>query len=105
MSNELKPCPFCGGEAELKCLPVIKGATWFAACSGCSASSSSSNTEEEATEKWNRRTVDVDMLQLVAFELDGNYRAKDYPNIETFCNLINVTDSVQAERIRKAVGL
>lgn len=55
MSEGLKLCPFCGGEAELKCLPVIKGATWFVGCSGCSASSSSSNTEEEAIEKWNKR--------------------------------------------------
>ena len=46
---ELKPCPFCGGEAHF-----VNGSTWLA-CAGCGAETSFFDTQEEAAEAWNRR--------------------------------------------------
>ena len=56
MQNKLKPCPFCGGEAE-----VVFGAcdynVYQVCCTGanCHAMAGWSDTEEEAIEEWNRR--------------------------------------------------
>ena len=56
VQDKLKPCPFCGGEAE-----VVFGAcdynVYQVCCTGanCQAMAGWSNTEEEAIEEWNRR--------------------------------------------------
>ena len=63
---KLKPCPFCGGEAELfkdisfsaesgKQIAEIKAFAW---CCECSALVSG-DTEIEAVELWNRRANTV----------------------------------------------
>lgn len=52
MSNKLKPCPFCGGEA------IIDGCDdtlWIVICKECNASIGYKETKEEAIEAWNRR--------------------------------------------------
>lgn len=52
MSNKLKPCPFCGGEA------IIDGCDdtlWIAICKKCNASIGYKETKQEAIEEWNRR--------------------------------------------------
>ena len=71
--TELKPCPFCGGEAVLKnneygcgvydpeTLAVIdsfdaEANTFWVECEECFAMSNGCDTEEEAIEAWNRRT-------------------------------------------------
>lgn len=49
--TELKPCPFCGGKAELDSV----GCTlWCVVCSKCEAASGYSD-EEGAVRLWNRR--------------------------------------------------
>lgn len=52
MSDKLKSCPFCGGEAE-----VVE--TLFydykVACEKCGASTPLCDSEEMAVEAWNRR--------------------------------------------------
>lgn len=52
--DELKPCPFCGGKAELK-----QFCGWWGAqcCNGC-CFARSAKTQEEAIENWNRRCTD-----------------------------------------------
>ena len=53
MADELKPCPFCGGEAEA--YHVIDG-SFACSCSSCSyASCAGFNTEQEAIAAWNTR--------------------------------------------------
>lgn len=52
MNDELKPCPFCGGEA------IIDGCDdtlWIVVCKECNASIGYKETKEEAIEAWNRR--------------------------------------------------
>ena len=51
--NDLKPCPFCGGEAQ--CSEDLRfHISWFY-CPGCGAASGYRNTEAEAIEAWNTR--------------------------------------------------
>ena len=50
--SELKPCPFCGGEATTM---EIQYEGWTAMCVDCPAETSYLFTEEEAIEAWNRR--------------------------------------------------
>lgn len=67
MTEELKPCPFCGGNAYLNC---YKGTNywWEVSCTLCGASVSSpkiffpynKEARNEAIKKWNRRVTDAD---------------------------------------------
>lgn len=53
--NKLKPCPFCGGEAELD--NCGKYQVWCNHC-GTIQMGQFFNTPEEAIEAWNRRPTD-----------------------------------------------
>lgn len=63
--SELKPCPFCGGEAEMHYGVISEDNTphWYDAsckdekCRGY-ATVCFSNTKEKAIEAWNRRVND-----------------------------------------------
>ena len=56
MNNEdLKPCPFCGGEAELVKAHFFGGDLYAGRCGNCAATSEFEATKEEAVDKWNRR--------------------------------------------------
>lgn len=48
--DELKPCPFCGGEAEIR----GDGYFWIQ-CKYCWAETTGSEDMAEAIEAWNRR--------------------------------------------------
>lgn len=52
---ELKPCPFCGGKAEVK---NIRGIC-FVTCKRCAADCRICNTEKDAADAWNRRASDA----------------------------------------------
>ena len=48
---DLKPCPFCGGEASMR---YVCG-EYFVLCKSCSGSGTIVNAEKKAAEAWNRR--------------------------------------------------
>lgn len=52
-NNELKNCPFCGGEAKM-CNDILNEVV-FVYCKHCNASTMIFNNKEVATEAWNRR--------------------------------------------------
>lgn len=52
MTEELKPCPFCGGEAEVR---MFTATLIFVQCKNCLAGSTAFNSEDEAVKVWNRR--------------------------------------------------
>ena len=55
---ELKPCPFCGGEA-FKFKMNDHGFVLFSVvCHECHAKTNATTTEERAVEAWNRRVSD-----------------------------------------------
>lgn len=58
--SELKPCPFCGGEAEAyNCGPWLRDHfMWYVKCPGCGSMAPNKPTKAEAVEAWNTRHVD-----------------------------------------------
>ena len=48
--NELKPCPFCGGEAEL-----VESIEAWVRCTKCHAGVNSHTCKQPAIAEWNRR--------------------------------------------------
>ena len=54
--GELKPCPFCGGEAEVQNDWSDIGKYYWVACTECSANTKDYEyNQDEAIETWNRR--------------------------------------------------
>ena len=52
--TELKPCPFCGGEAFIH----KEGDSYFVECIDCWVKMPDCDSEEWAEHYWNRRTND-----------------------------------------------
>lgn len=76
MTEKLKRCPFCGGEALPGSLMTFGRVNASMCCGDCGAEvGKSSETFDEAHAKamraWNRRAVDVDRLLLIADELEA----------------------------------
>lgn len=53
MTTALKPCPFCGGEADL--LDTLPSGGCWCRCDECSSDGPSGDTEADAIAAWNRR--------------------------------------------------
>ena len=54
MSEELKPCPFCGS----KNIRLWETTSPWVQCEKCLSSTATGYIKEEAVENWNRRTND-----------------------------------------------
>ena len=62
MSKELKPCPFCGGEAKLvkrklKAGFYPSGGTFYVHCKKCLIATQPRNKQEPVIEAWNKRLI------------------------------------------------
>lgn len=58
-AQELKPCPFCGGTAQVHGDAAPAYASWKICrvhCDGCGASTCNHRTRQEAVAAWNRRS-------------------------------------------------
>ena len=61
MSEELKPCPFCGGSGTMRKTRDVYGTFCYAECLECGAiargvySMSDERAESSAAKRWNRR--------------------------------------------------
>ena len=51
---KIKPCPFCGGDAELQSAD-FKGAVWFVVCHKCEIKTFFFSSPAKAARRWNRR--------------------------------------------------
>lgn len=62
--SELKKCPFCGGEAELKKYypPFSRRAIVTVKCTSCRCNSGEWRRSDKAIESWNTRAYDVDKV-------------------------------------------
>lgn len=63
MSDELKPCPFCGGEGEVnksRFLWIVEWRVWCKTCWATTHGYADTNvwkqSRQEAIDVWNRRT-------------------------------------------------
>lgn len=65
MSEELKPCPFCGG----KNMRIWNTSTPRVSCDDCLANTAYGETKEEAIEQWNRRADKLEG-QPTAYDVD-----------------------------------
>lgn len=68
MTNELKPCPFCGGPATV--YQSFDGKGWHASCrtrQECYALLNDFASEEEAASEWNRRVTEIKPLRPCPF--------------------------------------
>ena len=52
---ELKPCPFCGGKAEIYEFEHEGGKYYSAGCSKCMINTQGSNNAQDVINKWNKR--------------------------------------------------
>ena len=57
---ELKPCPFCGGDAEMQQGKYQGLRTFYVSCLGCGARTDLEYDEEFAADLWNERVSYVD---------------------------------------------
>lgn len=67
MSEELKPCPFCGGEAEIVTWPKPHRPVCYVKCKNCSAENCDDDFEENVSLNvfaWNTRTPDPRVAEL-----------------------------------------
>ena len=76
---ELKPCPFCGGEADCNNAGFLKNGKpmWATECVSCGVATGFFFFEEEAIEAWNKRTEPErpkGWWVLTAHEENCNYR-------------------------------
>lgn len=56
ISNDLKPCPFCGSTNVHNERYAMIGAPSQVVCMGCGATSKEADSPEEAARLWNQRT-------------------------------------------------
>lgn len=74
--ENLKPCPFCGGEAEILKEHLLGEDYYAGRCRSCAATSTFEFTKEEATADWNRRVC----VKQNAEKLDANSVASNQLN-------------------------
>jgi Lar family restriction alleviation protein len=56
MSEDLKPCPFCGSNA-LELQNLVGDDDFFVSCEDCGIQQIANHTSDEAVQKWNRRAA------------------------------------------------
>lgn len=105
-SGQLRACPFCGGEANVKmwCEPDTP---YLVMCEACGASVKDYTTEAEAIEAWNRRAEperkwipvtealpkeDIDVLLQFPHTMTVGYQEDGFWNIATCDDLYSGLD-------------
>lgn len=84
MSDKLKPCPFCGGEAKF--FEDKDYQIYSVTCTECDAGTNAYGIEQDAIDAWNSRvqpTFTLDELDAIRRMFDGHYpRSRKLPEIE-----------------------
>lgn len=103
---ELKPCPFCGGEAELvntwNCLCHVICRSCGAEIGGIKKHLNDFRTRDEVIVAWNNRAIDRDELLKIADRMDDNWA--QFGDCYIACEEVDDYEQGIADLIRKAVG-
>lgn len=92
--SELKPCPFCGGEADYG----YDSSMILVECTDCYAATAMYMSQDIAAKKWNSRTTDSDLTTVtnqrdiaisVAEEILDNESIPDWEQYERKPSTIN----------------
>lgn len=88
-AHDLKPCPFCGGEARIETVNHDYGVTYSVGCFGsgrCGASFTLFDHRNDAIATWNRRTqADEDPHNVMhVYEGDGGVIIRENGNVSSF---------------------
>ena len=86
--DELKPCPFCGGEAELWD-NKLENKLYCVICRECECMTPVSLTEERVVELWNRREpIDKVVEQLEEMKAKPMELKYDVPLVEAIIEIV-----------------
>ena len=96
--TELKPCPFCGGEAEY-CKGDWIGKEYWVKCTKCSCKTSLSNNYKKPIEEWNTRKP----MERIIERLRNQYPVNPYPN--EFSNGRDMANSKAIQIVEEEGGL
>lgn len=64
-SEQLLPCPFCGGANIISCDPLPNGSSDFYYCDDCGGGAAWRKNRKAARMAWNARTPNVERLERV----------------------------------------
>jgi len=102
MSEKLKPCPFCGGEAETQVNGLAQSPFWEVVCDACDFCGPSGYSEAEAIIAWNRRipSPSTDSLREAVEALTEARAALTAPTIGT----VHMDDPDWYQQVDRAVA-
>ena len=81
MCEELKPCPFCGGKAELM---EVNKSCWVECCS-CGAMANIRTVSQLAINKWNKRAQPT-IAEYLAHHKEAHDKTK--PSVVSIASLV-----------------
>ena len=71
--TELKPCPFCGGEAEIVDTGDLYGhCEYSVSCTSCNCNTDWLTNKKEAVQAWNKRAFDYETADHISSFLQDN---------------------------------
>lgn len=104
MSEELKPCPFCEGNAGVTCDGPESAEYYYGECRKCQAIGEASESWHEAVAAWNTRPIEdalrdrIDALEWLR-EVEGYDLWREHP----LCTWCGISKSREGEIFGDAV--
>lgn len=102
MSDELKPCPFCGSNTAEVARPYFPAKDAVVECQECFAKTDEYMSDDEAIEAWNRRVADVEQLSQTLRDVRGKLANEERDHAEDLEEMDAELKKAQAERLDPA---
>lgn len=106
MTQELKPCPFCGGKGKIR----IAFGMCTCTCSSCGVTTEARGKEKQAVDAWNNRPIESKLANKISsLEMDlAHFPANEYrlaceelskENLRYFNSFVKVKEFLQDSRL------